>query len=145
MITIGRLTPRSWRSVVFAVCASALAPLAAAAQWTVPDSALTEKSPLTATAEVLKKGRSLFASHCRKCHGPEGKGDGPDGDREHPPTDLTLAVRAAANPDGIMFYKIWNGRSDPNMPAFKSQLTKDQIWTLVEYVKSLRKPAEPTS
>ena len=62
-----------------------------------------------------------------------------------PPADLTLAARAAANPDGIVFYKIWNGRSRPTMPAFKSQMTRDQVWTLVEYVKTLRKPAEAGS
>jgi hypothetical protein len=27
----------------------------------------------------------------------------------------------------------------PAMPAFKSKLTKNDAWTLVEYVKSLRK------
>jgi mono/diheme cytochrome c family protein len=132
---------RRWALLLFV---SVLVPFGAVgrAQWTIPDSAVIEKSPLAATPEVLKKGRSLFASNCRKCHGPEGHGDGPDGDRDQPPADLTLAVRAAANPDGIMFYKIWNGRSGPKMPAFKSQLTKDQIWTLVEYVKSLRQPSE---
>jgi mono/diheme cytochrome c family protein len=110
--------------------------------WTIPQSAMTEKSPLVPTPDVLKKGRALFASSCQKCHGPDGKGDGPDGNREEPPADLTLASRSAANPDGIVFYKIWNGRERPKMPPFKSQLTRDQIWTIVEYVKTLRKPSE---
>jgi mono/diheme cytochrome c family protein len=113
--------------------------------WTIPPGAITEKNPLTSTPDVLKKGRALFASSCQKCHGPEGKGDGPDGNRDEPPADLTLAARAAANTDVIVFYKIWNGRSKPKMPAFKSQLTKDQIWTIVEYVKTLRKPSESGS
>ena len=55
------------------------------------------------------------------------------------PADLTLAARASANPDGVLFYKVWNGRSRPKMPAFKSQLTKDDVWAVVEYVKTLRK------
>jgi mono/diheme cytochrome c family protein len=118
---------------------------AQSSSWTIPQSALTEKSPLSPTPDVLKKGRALFASSCQKCHGPEGKGDGPDGDREEPPADLTLASRSAANLDGIVFYKIWNGRARPKMPAFKSQLTKDQIWTIVEYVKTLRKPSDSGS
>jgi mono/diheme cytochrome c family protein len=58
--------------------------------WTIPAAALEEKSPLTPTAEVLKKGKALFGSNCRRCHGPEGKGDGPDGNPETPPADLTL-------------------------------------------------------
>jgi mono/diheme cytochrome c family protein len=33
---------------------------------------------------------------------------------------------------------VWNGRSKPTMPAFKSQLTKNDVWLIVEYVKTLR-------
>jgi len=43
-----------------------------------------------------------------------------------------------------MFYKIWNGRQQPTMPAFKNRLSKDDVWAIVEYVKSLRPtPARP--
>ena len=106
--------------------------------WTIPAAALEEKSPLTPTAEILKKGKALFGSNCRRCHGPDGKGDGPDGNPDTPPADLTLSSRAAANPEGVVFYKVWNGRSKPTMPAFKSQLTKNDVWLIVEYVKTLR-------
>jgi mono/diheme cytochrome c family protein len=41
--------------------------------WTMPAAALEEKSPLTPTADVLKKGKALFGSNCRRCHGPEGQ------------------------------------------------------------------------
>jgi mono/diheme cytochrome c family protein len=39
----------------------------------------------------------------------------------------------------VLYYKIWSGHAN-DMPGFKSKLTKDEVWTLVEYVKSLRKP-----
>jgi mono/diheme cytochrome c family protein len=42
------------------------------------------------------------------------------------------------NPEGVVFYKIWNGRKDPDMPAFKSQMTKDEAWAVVAYAISLR-------
>lgn len=106
--------------------------------WTIPDTAQTEKSPLKSTPDVLKEGRSLFTSKCQKCHGPDGKGDGPDSNPDEPAADLTDAARAPVNPDGVLFYKVWNGRNRPKMPAFKSELTKDEVWTVVEYVKSLR-------
>jgi hypothetical protein len=38
-----------------------------------------------------------------------------------------------------MFYRIWNGRKNPKMPAFKSELTRDEVWTVIQYAKSLRK------
>jgi len=106
--------------------------------WQIPENAREEKSPLQPTPAVLKKGKSLYDGKCAKCHGPQGKGDGPDGDKQHPPADLTDESRAVRNPDGIIFYKVWNGRKEPKMPAFKSELTRDEVWAVVEYVKSLR-------
>ncbi len=109
--------------------------------WQIPQAGRDEQSPLKPTADVLKKGKSTFGSHCQKCHGPEGKGNGPDSDPDEPAADLTDGSRAAANPDGVLFYKIWNGRKSPKMPAFKTDLGKDEIWAVVEYIKTLRKPA----
>ena len=52
--------------------------------------------------------------------------------------DLTMAARAARNPDGVLFYKIWNGRSASKMEAMSRELTKEQVWALVAYVQTLR-------
>ena len=74
-----------------------------------------------------------------RCHGAEGKGDGPEGEPEHAQDmNLTVASRAARNPDGVVFYKIWNGRGSPKMPAFSEELTKEQVWAIVAYVQTLR-------
>lgn len=132
--------------LMFSIARAQVAPQAPSAAnqsaqgWQIPETARDEKSPLTPTADVLKKGKAIYSTQCQKCHGPEGKGDGPDGDPEHRPGDLTDASRASRNPDGVMFYKAWNGRKEPKMPAFKSSLTKDEVWRVVEYAKSLRKP-----
>ena len=53
--------------------------------------------------------------------------------------DLTNASRAAKNPEGVMFYKVSNGRKKPKMPAFKDELSEEQIWSVVAYAQSLRK------
>ncbi len=124
--------------VGLAAGAAHLSEIVAAAQfWSIPPSAMKEKSPVTPDAKVLKQGESIFMDNCSTCHGKTGKGDGPSGDPQHPPADLTDPKRIAANPDGIMFYKVWNGRKSPDMPAFKSRLTKEEVWTVVEYVKTL--------
>ncbi|MCR4373258.1 MAG: c-type cytochrome, partial [Acidobacteria bacterium] len=52
--------------------------------------------------------------------------------------DLTNPARAARNADGQVFYKIWNGRLSPKMPAFSEELTKEQAWAIVAYVQSVR-------
>lgn len=108
------------------------------ADWQIPPDAATLKSPLSPTPAILKKGRITFGSHCQRCHGPGGQGNGPESDSSHPAANLTDGSRAELNPDGVMFYKVWNGRKP--MPSFKSELSKDDVWSVVEYVKSLRQP-----
>lgn len=105
--------------------------------WTIPADANSQKSPLQSTPALLKHGESLYKSNCVGCHGPKGLGDGPNVDRQDRksrPANLTLS----RNPEGVVFYKIWNGRKDPDMPAFKSRMTKDEAWAVVAYVTSLR-------
>lgn len=110
--------------------------------WELPPTADDEKSPLEVTPVVLKTGEALFKKKCERCHGPEGKGDGPDADPEHmADMDLTNPKRADRNSEGVVFYKVWNGRKKPKMPAFKEELTKEQVWSLVAYSQTLRKPA----
>jgi mono/diheme cytochrome c family protein len=124
-------------TIVFAI-ALGVGASAQYAGWTIPEGAKDEKSPIKSSADAARKGKSLFASNCQKCHGPAGKGDGPDSDPKEPAADLTDPLRADLNPEGVLYYKIWNGHP-PVMPAFKSKLTKDETWNLVEYLKSLRK------
>jgi mono/diheme cytochrome c family protein len=105
--------------------------------WSIPEGAAAEQNPIPSTPDVLKKGEALYNSFCATCHGRSGLGDGPDVDRHdraNRPANLTLS----RNPEGLVFYKIWNGRKDPKMPAFKSQLTKQDAWTVVAYVMSMR-------
>jgi mono/diheme cytochrome c family protein len=108
--------------------------------WHLPPDAPDTKNPLAVNDKVLADGKKIFADKCRKCHGPEGLGDGPDADPEHAETqNLTNPKRADRNPDGIVFYKVSNGRSKPKMPAFKEELSAEQIWSVVAYVQTLRK------
>jgi mono/diheme cytochrome c family protein len=109
--------------------------------WTIPQAGREEQSPLKPTPDVLKKGKAIFTSRCQKCHGADGKGNGPESDPDGPAADLTDDARSTVNPDGVLFYKIWNGRKSPKMPAFKTDLSKDDAWAVVEYIKTLRKSA----
>lgn len=108
--------------------------------WTIPPEAKTEPNPLPVTDALLASGKALFKSRCSRCHGPLGIGDGPDADPDYlDDMNLTNPERAGRNPDGVVFYRIWNGRQKPKMPALKSEATKEEIWTIVAYVQTLRK------
>jgi mono/diheme cytochrome c family protein len=107
--------------------------------WQVPPTAAQEQNPVALDDNVLKQGFQIFRSKCQRCHGATGKGNGPDANPDRPPADLTDGSRAAQNPDGVVFYKIWNGRQRPRMPAFKTELTKTEVWTVIHYVKGLRR------
>ncbi|HXW04077.1 MAG TPA: c-type cytochrome [Vicinamibacterales bacterium] len=108
--------------------------------WILPDAAEEKQSPLTVDEQVLAAGRAVFKEKCAKCHGPGGLGDGPDADPDaRPDMDLTNPRRADRNPDGVVFYKVWNGRRRPKMPAFSEELTEQQVWTVVAYVQTLRR------
>ena len=107
--------------------------------WSLPANADEEKNPFAGDAKAVAAGKALFEKTCKKCHGPGGKGDGPDADPDSmQDMDLTNPKRAARNMDGIVFYKIWNGRKKPKMPAQKDELTKDQVWQIVSFVQTLR-------
>jgi mono/diheme cytochrome c family protein len=127
------------------LCAvSAVASAAQYAGWLIPDGARDEKSPVSSVAVAVTRGRTVYASNCARCHGPEGKGDGPGSDHA---ADLTDVLRTDINPDGVLFYKVWNGHSiqlrerREDMPAFERTLSKDDVWAVVEFLKVLRTPA----
>ena len=112
---------------------------AQASGWTLPATAKEEKNPLPVNDATLAAGKKLFLQKCQRCHGPEAKGDGPDANHDHHDhMDLTNPKNTANNPDGVVFYKVWNGRQNPKMPVFGDQLTKEQVWAIVAYVQTLR-------
>lgn len=110
------------------------------AGWQIGEDALDLKNPVALSPAVMSKGAELYRAKCQRCHGRSGRGNGPDADLENPPRDLTDGRRASRNPDGVLFYKIWNGRSNPRMPAFKTDVPREDVWTIVHYIKTLRVP-----
>ena len=108
--------------------------------WTLGEDAATKQNPLKPDETTLAAGKAIFKQKCQKCHGPGGLGDGPDADPDaSEDMDLTNPKRAERNSDGVVYYKVHNGRSRPKMPAFRDELTEEQIWSVVTYVQTLRK------
>ena len=108
--------------------------------WLIPPGGRDEKSPLSSAPGAATRGKALYISNCQKCHGPDGTGSGPPDYA----ADLTDELRIELNTEGVLFYKIWNGHAIQlrtqvdDMPAFSGKLSKDEVWSLVEYLKVLR-------
>jgi len=125
------------------VAGSIANPAAQYGGWFIPSGGRDEKSPLSSVPAAVARGKTIFASNCARCHGAEGKGDGPDSDHA---SDLTDELRDTINPEGVLFYKVWNGHAVQlrtqvdDMPAFQGKLSRDEVWAVVEYLKVLRTP-----
>lgn len=125
--------------VVTGIATSAPAVAAQARGWVLGEDAETKQNPLPSDEKTIAAGKAVYKSKCQRCHGPGGLGDGPDADPEATEMDLTNPKRAARNPDGVIFYKVMNGRGRSKMPAFKEELNEEQIWSVITYVQTLRK------
>ena len=93
-------------------------------------------NPVEAVRESVVKGRQLYVFECRQCHGNRGKGDG---DRSHAggvPSDFTDAVWQHGETDGELFLVIRDGVT-ADMQGYEGQIPEDDIWHLVNYIKSL--------
>jgi cbb3-type cytochrome c oxidase subunit III len=91
--------------------------------------------PFTGDPNVARQGRVLFLkNNCYGCHGGlAGGGMGPS---------LRDTVWRYGDTDAKIYDSIHDGRP-MGMPTWGTTLTRDQINTLVVYIKSLRTDAEP--
>ena len=106
--------------------------------WPVPDKYKNMKNPVASDAESIATGKTLWSTHCKSCHGAKGLGDGPKAAQlKTEPGDFSKA-ETQSQTDGSIFYKISEGRDD--MPSFKKKIDdQDDIWSLVNYMRTLKK------
>jgi mono/diheme cytochrome c family protein len=113
--------------------------------WVVPPAARNVKNPVPATPAALAAAKTIYADKCDRCHGDTGKGDGSDASMyDPPPGDLTDPRAMNAQTDGMLFYKITEGRRP--MPGFAKQLSDQQRWQLVDLLRTfVPKPPPPAA
>jgi mono/diheme cytochrome c family protein len=137
----------AWRSGALLALSLALAAWAAAhgtKDWRAPEKAKKLNNPVPATEASLAAAKAIYLEKCAQCHGAEGKGDGPEAPMYAvKPADLTDARMMGEMTDGEIFWKISEGRRP--MPTFKKQLTAEQRWQLVNYVRTLAPTPTPAS
>jgi mono/diheme cytochrome c family protein len=93
-------------------------------------------SPIKETVEEIEKGKVIFEKYCMHCHGKTGKGDGKviTVGNHPPPTAYDGPLKDL--PEGKMFHSITYGKG--MMGSHASQLSKEERWEVVAYVKTLQ-------
>ncbi len=92
------------------------------------------------TAEGIERGRAVYAQHCLRCHGTDGRGEGPDAARlpMWPPTlNGSLLWKRL---DGELFWHVRQGMQGRDgretMPAFGAQLADGQVWEVLDFLQA---------
>jgi mono/diheme cytochrome c family protein len=90
-------------------------------------------NPLPATPESLARGKALYETHCLPCHGAEGHGDGPVG-QKFVPQPMNLATDyVQQQSDGQLWYTITYG--GVVMPFYHDAIAPTDRWNIVNYMK----------
>ena len=94
------------------------------------------KDPLPPLDSVqMSEAQRLFNINCAICHGPKLDAQGPLSTGGKIPAVANLTLKQYVEmPIGTMFYSITYGKN--NMGSYASQLTREQRWMVLQYVKS---------
>jgi mono/diheme cytochrome c family protein len=100
------------------------------------------ENPMKADEASITRGRELFAINCQMCHGETGEGTGAVAAFliNFKPANLTSDV-VQSKSDGSIFMTITNGIQGA-MPPLNENLTVSERWDVVNYVRTLKKPAQ---
>ena len=116
----------------FAVGAALLVNLQAGGQTAVEDL----RNPYPPNAESLSAGAETYVRWCQSCHGASGRGDGLGAaGLDPPPADLVVHV--PLHPEGELFRFIRDGISGTAMNGLADSLTEEEMWHVVNYIKTL--------
>ncbi len=93
-------------------------------------------NPFLPTKENIALGKAKYFTYCTPCHGDFADGDSRlRGQFPNPPT--LHSKRARDFSDGMIYHIITNGQNV--MPSYASQITRDERWAIVNYVRVLQR------
>ncbi len=96
------------------------------------------KNPVADTKENLTDGQGHFGHHCQVCHGNDGQNTGvPFADAMSPPVADLAGKDAQSYTDGQLKTIIQDGIRPSGMPSWKGDLTDDEMWKIVLFIRHL--------
>jgi mono/diheme cytochrome c family protein len=90
------------------------------------------------TKASVASGSTLYSSECSLCHGSDGRTPTPMGRWMYPRAADLTSEQVQSYSDQELFWIIQNGIRFTGMPGFGKVETGDNIWNLVNYVRTLR-------
>jgi len=110
----------------------------------VPADEAAKANPVKSTPESLAKGKKWYNIDCAMCHGDTGDGKGDVAqDTKLQIVNFTDPATLRDRRDGEIAWVIKNGHQD--MPPEGPRVKGEEIWDLVNYVRSLSKPKSDTA
>ncbi|NBR87257.1 MAG: cytochrome c [Verrucomicrobia bacterium] len=95
--------------------------------------------PVPVTSALLARGRERYNISCLPCHGAVGDGNGITKKIGAMPVVANLLDKnAIVIPDGQIFQIISQGKA-PNMQGYAANITIEDRWAIVAYVRSLQR------
>ena len=132
------MRPLVVKALVVGLLLASVAGLRTAAAQGNPDAAKIQ-NPVPSSPESIAAGKQAFNRYCANCHGLNGEGS-PGNDLTPEAPDLTDKVWKHGSTDGEIFSSIKNGVAPEfSMGAFGDQLKDEDIWRVVNYIRSLAK------
>jgi len=83
-------------------------------------------------------GGMQFRARCSSCHGLDGRTPSDIGSAMYPRVSDLGSAQVQAWSDAELFWIIQNGIRLTGMPGFGKNLSDEEIWPLVDYIRSLR-------
>lgn len=96
-------------------------------------------SPLPNSPEIVAQGKALYNGKgaCFNCHGKDGDGNGPLAAQLNPsPRNFQHHGFWRHRTEGEIFWVIKNGSANTSMVGFGGQLTDEEIWALIQYIRN---------
>lgn len=107
----------------------------AATVWEVPADKANIANPIPTGEKSLMHGEGAYRQLCMTCHGEDGHGNKFSLSYWFSGTpDITKSIQGQS--DGALYYKIYTGREA--MPSFSSTLMPEDIWNIINYLKTLK-------
>ncbi|WP_210209125.1 c-type cytochrome [Dichotomicrobium thermohalophilum] len=121
----------------------------AAVEGEIPERYQEAENTVGHSLTAIEAGASLYRENCASCHGAAGEGDGPRAQALRPTMpSLPYTLEQDYSTDAYLLWTIMEG-GEPfgtEKPAFKNELTTEQAWQIIAYMRAgfpARSPEQP--